>query len=356
MRQLAIVLGVLLAGCAEAPYDPSPGFRDGDDISDRPYHLGGSFTNDRTQEDIDSWCDVARRYGNECVLMESYPEQFGLRFETFDDCAQARDELLAMPRVRAGSCSVATGSGDHETPTSSPEEPSVSESWSLRGSFVAGYTRSDLDLWCEIAGEFGQTCALMKSEPPQFSWFLDSYEACYNARSRIQAIESVRTQDCVEMTPSEASYSVRAFELIWRDGDDPARSWDMEWDVVRAWLDRGTITINVTTHGIEGGDFRFRVWMTPESTSGGALAHAPGGREPGTFDFLYNESPFWRGTIDRVESVDPSSYVRIESRDDATGLLSGTFRLEFVGGCSRGSDCSEPDAAKRRVLDGRFGP
>ena len=195
MRHACVVLVLLLTGCAELPYDPPPdgGIDAGDHISQRPFFLGGSFTNDRTQEDIDAWCEVARKYGNECALMESYPEQFGLRFATPEDCTAAREELAAMPRVRPGSCREATASGDPETPTSTPEVP---ESRSLRGAFVPGYTASDIDRWCETAGEFRQTCALMKSEPPQFSWQLDSYDECSNARVRLQQIASVRTDAC----------------------------------------------------------------------------------------------------------------------------------------------------------------
>lgn len=103
MRSGLAILALLLAGCADAPYDPSPGF--GDEPTDaRGVRLGGSFANDRTQEDIDAWCDVARKYGNECALMESYPEQFSLRFQTLDECEEARGELAAMPRVRPGAC------------------------------------------------------------------------------------------------------------------------------------------------------------------------------------------------------------------------------------------------------------
>lgn len=102
---MLVVLAVLLAGCAEAPYDPSA---DGGVPTTGPYSLHGTFTNDRTQEDLDAWCAVAREYGNECVLMESYPEQFRLGFDTRERCEEARAKLAAMARVRPGECTGAS--------------------------------------------------------------------------------------------------------------------------------------------------------------------------------------------------------------------------------------------------------
>lgn len=106
MRVVPVLAALLLAGCAEGTYDPRP---DGGVGATQPVSLHGSFTNDRTQEDIDAWCDLARRYGNDCALMESYPEQFRLGFSTSEECERARAELAGMPRVRPGACTLREG-------------------------------------------------------------------------------------------------------------------------------------------------------------------------------------------------------------------------------------------------------
>lgn len=351
MRYALVALAVVLAGCAELPYDPDPGF--GDNSGTRPILLHGTFTNDRTQEDLDDWCDVAQRYGNTCALMESYPEQYRLRFSTFEECTQARNEIAAIPHTRPGSCAESSPpTADPDAPDSS--EPNVPESWSLRGVFLPDHTKQDLDDWCEVAAEVRQTCALMTSEPPQFSWLLASYEECNDARFRLQRVGNLDATSCVEMTPADATYDVRTWQLTWSDGDE--RTSTMEWDVVRAWREGPLVTINLTTRGIEGGDFRARLWFTPRDHDIDArLYHSPGGRAPGTFDFLYNESIFWSGDpIDRIVRVDPRSYVTLGVLDDPSHTLHGEFLLDFYAVCAGGSDCPEPDAEKRRVLDGSF--
>ncbi|HET6404655.1 MAG TPA: hypothetical protein VFH78_08405 [Candidatus Thermoplasmatota archaeon] len=187
-----VVAALLLAGCAEAPSegggDLAPGAGDA-----MPHSLHGTFTQERTDATLDAWCDVAQRYGNPCMLMESFPEQYRLGFSSLEECTSARDELLAIEHARPGACEPdLPSSRDPETPVSSPPEGA----WSLHGTFAHGYTQEDLDAWCALAEELGQTCALMKSEPPQFSWRFASLEACEDARARLAQIAAVRAESC----------------------------------------------------------------------------------------------------------------------------------------------------------------
>jgi hypothetical protein len=68
---------------------------------------------------------------------------------------------------------------------------------------------------------------------------------------------------------------------------DAERSHAMTWDVEGAWEQDGFVVMNVRTHGIEGGGFRFRLVARAEASR--MLAHAPGAQEPSSFDFSYAE-------------------------------------------------------------------
>lgn len=92
MRAIALILAALAAGCS------GPG------VEGESWDLHGSFTTERTQADIDAWCEVAKAYENECVLMESFPEQFLLRFPTEAQCREALGRILAIPHTRSDGC------------------------------------------------------------------------------------------------------------------------------------------------------------------------------------------------------------------------------------------------------------
>lgn len=99
MRDIsALLVALLLAGCAGAPTAPTLAGGEGD------WWLHGTFSAERTQESLDAWCAVARAYDNECALMESYPEQYRLHFTHRADCEAARGELAAIEHVRPGEC------------------------------------------------------------------------------------------------------------------------------------------------------------------------------------------------------------------------------------------------------------
>lgn len=98
MRLLLLPLGVLLlAGCLEAQRSPPA-------ASESEWMLGGSWTEGYTQADLDAWCAIAERYGNECIVMESFPPQFALRFDRLAECEAARAEVVALERIVAREC------------------------------------------------------------------------------------------------------------------------------------------------------------------------------------------------------------------------------------------------------------
>jgi len=163
--------------------------------------LHGTFAPERTQATLDAWCDVAREHGNECALMESFPEQFALRFASFEACRRARADLAAIEHVRPGTCEAASPPADApDEPVSSPAER---EAWTLRGSWTRGYTEQDVRAWCEIAREYGNDCLVMTSEPPQFSMRFEGQRACEEARTRILALERVTAGECERAARSE---------------------------------------------------------------------------------------------------------------------------------------------------------
>lgn len=273
-RLLGVGLALILTGCAQAP--PA--------TNGASVVLGGTFTHERTDETLRAWCAIAQRHGNECGLMESFPEQYVLRFQDHAACEEARRELLAVVHVRPGECRDvrAAAPAPEDVEDASPRVPS----------------------------------------PPA--------------------------------GPATRRYDVGAFAVTWTDPDE-GRGHAMEWEVVRAWSDGTHVVVETTTHGIEGGDFRFTLWFRPREVSkGGMHFHEPDAPSPGTFDFAYTEAIFFAGRpIDAIESVDPTSFVSIAPVDDARGRLEGSFRLEFTGRC-RG-DCVEGhDPPRRTILDGRF--
>jgi hypothetical protein len=92
MRARTLLLAlVALAGCI-GPASPAD-----------EWYLGGSFTTERTQADIDAVCAAGAGSG-ECALMESYPEQFGFRFSSMAKCDEARAKIAAVPHTTAREC------------------------------------------------------------------------------------------------------------------------------------------------------------------------------------------------------------------------------------------------------------
>lgn len=191
---LLLALSMTLGGCLEGGGgDPTPAG------PEEQWIFGGSWTPEYTQADIDAWCEVAKAYDNECIVMESFPPQYALRFESEATCKEARVKVLALPHITARECSRIEPSDDPDQPVSSNASGSPGSSsgaWSFHGAFLPGYSAADIDAWCSLARELGQTCALMKSEPPQFQWSFASARACEDARVRAEGLGTVRVDPC----------------------------------------------------------------------------------------------------------------------------------------------------------------
>lgn len=87
MRPLPVALALLalaLAGCAG---------------EETPYGVTGSFTEDRSDEDIEEVRELARSHGGEIVILESFPEQFQVRAMSLEECEAFREEVEQRPYI-----------------------------------------------------------------------------------------------------------------------------------------------------------------------------------------------------------------------------------------------------------------
>jgi hypothetical protein len=105
---LASALVTAVAGCASP--DESETFQ-----------LSGSFTADRTQEDLDEFDAIVAPYSDDVAIMESFPEQFSIR-GIVGGCEQLRSTLDSKDYIASVSaCRVETDAGDGgDEATSSP--------------------------------------------------------------------------------------------------------------------------------------------------------------------------------------------------------------------------------------------
>lgn len=105
---LAGAVFVVLAGCASP--DESETFR-----------LSGSFTGDRTQEDLDEFEAIVEPYSHDVAILESFPEQFSIR-GIVGGCEQLRSTLDSKDYIASVSaCRVESGAGEGgDGTTSSP--------------------------------------------------------------------------------------------------------------------------------------------------------------------------------------------------------------------------------------------
>jgi hypothetical protein len=198
MRYLLLALAMLLAGCAEGPGpspSPTPALPSSPPTPTpsppaQTWRLGGAWTAEYTQADIDAWCAIAREYGNECVVMESFPPQYAMAFATEADCLEARERILALDHVTAREC-VPAGE-----PSAQPDAPVSSGEWSLHGTFTQDFTQDDIEAVC-VAGTGEPTCAMMKSYPPQYVFRFATRAECDEARAKILAVASARPDECV---------------------------------------------------------------------------------------------------------------------------------------------------------------
>jgi hypothetical protein len=91
MRAFALAALLLLPGCLEA--------------SPTPFGLSGSFTADRTQEDLEEFQALVAPYATDVRILESFPEQFAIDGRDLGDCAELAALLEAKDYVaQVGAC------------------------------------------------------------------------------------------------------------------------------------------------------------------------------------------------------------------------------------------------------------
>jgi len=84
VRRLAVA-ALLLAGCLDAPASA--------------WRFGGTFTLDYTDADRDAVCAAVREHNPDCVMMESFPEQYAFRFPSQAACEAAQARVVAIPNT-----------------------------------------------------------------------------------------------------------------------------------------------------------------------------------------------------------------------------------------------------------------
>lgn len=92
MRWLLVAgLAFLLSGCATAEEGPQ-------------FRLGGSFTADRTDQDIAEFNAIVKPYSDDVALLESFPEQFVVS-HIAGGCEQLRATLQSKDYIASvGAC------------------------------------------------------------------------------------------------------------------------------------------------------------------------------------------------------------------------------------------------------------
>lgn len=76
------VLALGLAGCAE----------------EDSYRLGGAFTADRTQDDMEEFQRIVEPYSDDVAILESFPEQFAIH-HIHHGCEELRAKLQAKAYI-----------------------------------------------------------------------------------------------------------------------------------------------------------------------------------------------------------------------------------------------------------------
>lgn len=106
--QAAVLLMLVVAGLAGCAQDPT-------------YWLGGAFSSERTEADLQDFDATAGRYSDDIAILESFPEQFSVGSLSKDDCGALRAELLQKDYLqRVGDCTEVADPADGNQPTSSP--------------------------------------------------------------------------------------------------------------------------------------------------------------------------------------------------------------------------------------------
>lgn len=197
---LLLVPLLLLAGCLDAPQG-SPGGAGNDDpaggdaADGGTRRLGGSFTAEATQAQVQEAQGLAAAEGGDMAILESFPLQFAVSGLGADACGRLHAALDAKPYVASvRACEEMRADGDPDTPTGTASSPPATGAgpgaWGFRGSFTQDFTDEDARAVCEAAGR-GEDCAMMKSYPPQYAFSYPAREACEEARARVLAVPHV---------------------------------------------------------------------------------------------------------------------------------------------------------------------
>lgn len=192
---LAMLALLPLAGCLD-PGDPSTA--SGSDPGNGPPGAGtggtgdamlsGAYTANATQADIQEAGMLARQEGGQMLTLESFPAQFQANGLDSSGCERLRAALHAKPYVaRVGQCQTVTRSDDPTAPTSNA---SGAGAWRFGGSFTTDHTDEDVRAVCK-AGTGDESCAIKKSDPPQYSFRFEGEQACREARERVLAMPHV---------------------------------------------------------------------------------------------------------------------------------------------------------------------
>lgn len=162
--------------------------------------LGGAFTEAATQADIQEAGALARQEGAELLVMESYPAQFQARGMDASGCERLRAALQAKAYVaRVGECQPVTQSADPDEPVSHAPSSAASGKWGFGGSFTVEHTDDDVRAVCK-AGTGNESCPIMKSAPPQYTFTFASEQECKEARQRVLAVPHVAdVRECVPL-------------------------------------------------------------------------------------------------------------------------------------------------------------
>lgn len=78
----ALLVVFLVAGCLERPSGE--------------WRFGGTFSHDYTDADREAVCAAVREHNADCVMMESFPEQYDFRFPSRAECEAAQARVVAV--------------------------------------------------------------------------------------------------------------------------------------------------------------------------------------------------------------------------------------------------------------------
>lgn len=195
----ALPLLAFLAGCLSPA--PTPDASLGEASS---FH--GGLTASASQADLDELHRLAQAEGWDLLILGGFPMQYQARGEGADACERLRAVFQTKPYVSSvGACRAQRPVEDGDAPTSDRDDAphgtgdATSSAWGFRGSFSDDHAPADERAVCDAAGQ-GDACAMMKSDPPQYSFSYPARRDCDDARARVLAVPHVaRVTGCRDL-------------------------------------------------------------------------------------------------------------------------------------------------------------